>query len=86
MMKRAIWHVDANNDVNEGIRVFSMVLNQRMVRFCRHTVQKTIREMQTYAWDSKAAQRGVEKPLRIYDHGSRCLPLISLKLKPLAGE
>jgi hypothetical protein len=25
--------------------------------------------MQTYAWDSKAAQRGEEKPLKIRDHG-----------------
>jgi hypothetical protein len=64
--KRGIWHVDADNDVNEGIRVASMVLNQRLVRFCRHSVPK-IREMQTYAWDSKAAQRGDEKPLKIHE-------------------
>jgi hypothetical protein len=39
------------------IRITSMVLNQRLVRFCRQTTQKTIQEMQTYAWDTKAAQR-----------------------------
>ena len=69
MTKRGIWHVDADNDVNEGIRIASMVLNQRLVRFCRQNVQKTIQEMQAYAWDSKAAQRGEEKPLKIHDHG-----------------
>jgi phage terminase large subunit len=69
MMKRGLWHMDADNDVNEGIRVASMVLNQRWVRFCRQNVPKTIQEMQTYAWDSKAAQRGEEKPLKIHDHG-----------------
>ena len=69
MTKRGIWHVDADNDVNEGIRISSMVLNQRLVRFCRQTVQKTIQEMQSYAWDPKAAQRGEEKPLKIHDHG-----------------
>jgi PBSX family phage terminase large subunit len=69
MMKRGLWHMDADNDVNEGIRVASMVLNQRLVRFCRQNVPKTIQEMQTYAWDSKAAQRGEEKPLKIHDHG-----------------
>jgi hypothetical protein len=68
-MKRGIWHVDADNDVNEGIRIASMVLNQRMVRFCRQTVPRTIQEMQTYAWDAKAAQRGEEKPLKNHDHG-----------------
>jgi len=69
MVKRGIWHVDADDDVNDGIRIASMVLNQRMVRFCRQTVPKTIQEMQTYAWDAKAAQRGEEKPLKGHDHG-----------------
>ena len=62
MLKRGIWHVDADNEVNEGIRITSMVLNQRMVRFCRQNTPKTIQEMQTYAWDAKAAQRGEESP------------------------
>ena len=69
MLKRGIWHVDADNEVNEGIRITSMILNQRLVRFCRQTVKKTIQEMQTYAWDSKAVQRGEEKPLKMHDHG-----------------
>jgi PBSX family phage terminase large subunit len=69
MLKRGIWHVDADNDVNEGLRITSMVLNQRLVRFCRQTTPKTIQEMQTYAWDAKAAQRGEEKPLKVHDHG-----------------
>jgi PBSX family phage terminase large subunit len=69
MVKRGIWHADADNEVNEGIRIASMILNQRLVRFCRQTTKKTIQEMQTYAWDSKAAQRGEEKPLKVHDHG-----------------
>jgi phage terminase large subunit len=69
MTKRGIWHVDADNDVNEGIRIVSMVLNQRMARFCRQTAPNTIQEMQTYAWDAKAVQRGEEKPLKLHDHG-----------------
>jgi phage terminase large subunit len=69
MRKRGIWHIDADNEVNDGIRTVSMVLNQKIVRFCRQTTAKTIQEMQTYAWDAKAAQRGEEKPLKIRDHG-----------------
>ena len=69
MLKRGIWHVDAGNEVNDGIRVVSMILNQKLVRFCRQTTKKTVQEMQTYAWDSKAALRGEEKPLKIHDHG-----------------
>ncbi|MGA2695814.1 MAG: lysozyme inhibitor LprI family protein [Terriglobales bacterium] len=37
-------------------------------QFCRQTTPKTIQQMQTYAWDSKAALRGEEKPLKIHDH------------------
>ena len=69
MLKRGIWHADAEEEVNEGIRVSSMILNQRLVRFCRQTTSKTIQEMQTYAWDTKAAQNGEEKPLKSHDHG-----------------
>ena len=69
MTKRRIWHADADNDVSEGIRLASMALNQLLVRFCRQTAPKTIQEMQTYAWDSKAAQRSEEKPLKTHDHG-----------------
>jgi PBSX family phage terminase large subunit len=69
MFKRGIWNAEADNDVNEGIRIASMVLNQKLVRFCRQTAPKTIQEMQAYAWDPKAAQRGEEKPLKTHDHG-----------------
>jgi PBSX family phage terminase large subunit len=69
MTKRGIWHVDAENEVNEGIRIVSMILNQKLVRFCRQTTKKTAQEMQTYAWDPKAAQRGEEQPLKSHDHG-----------------
>jgi len=68
MLKRGIWHVDADNDVNEGLRITSMVLNQRLVRFCRQTTPKTIQQMQTYSWDAKTNQRGEERPLKVHDH------------------
>ena len=70
LTKCGIWHVDADNEVNDGIRLVSMVLNKRMVRFCRQTVKKTTQELQTYSWDTKAALRGEEKPLKIHDHGA----------------
>jgi PBSX family phage terminase large subunit len=73
MVKRGIWHQDADNDVNEGIRLTSMALNQRMLRFCRETTAKTVQEMQSYAWDAKAVQHGEEKPLKAHDHGPDAL-------------
>jgi PBSX family phage terminase large subunit len=73
MTKHGIWHGDADNEVNEGIRIVSMMLNQKLVRFCRQTAPKTIQEMQTYAWDAKAVERGEEKPLKVHDHGPDAL-------------
>jgi PBSX family phage terminase large subunit len=69
LIKRGIWQVDADNEVNEGIRISAMALNQRLVRFCRERTPRTIQEMQTYAWDRKAALRGEELPLKSHDHG-----------------
>jgi hypothetical protein len=67
--RRGIWHVDAGNEVNEGIRVVAMVLIAKMLRFAVRQPRKTIQEMQTYTWDAKAAQRREEKPLKVHDHG-----------------
>jgi PBSX family phage terminase large subunit len=36
LMKRGIWHVDADDDVNEGIRIASMALNQRILKSHDH--------------------------------------------------
>jgi hypothetical protein len=68
IIKRGIWCVDADNEVNEGIRITSMALNQGLFRFCRQDASRTIQQMQTYAWDAKAGQRGEEKPLKLHDH------------------
>jgi PBSX family phage terminase large subunit len=73
MSKRGIWYKEADDEVNEGIRLTSMVLNQRLIRFCRETTQRTVQEMQSYAWDAKAVQHGEEKPLKSHDHGPDAL-------------
>lgn len=71
--RRGVWNTDADDDVNEGIRNTSMLLNQRLIRFCRETTRKTVQEIQSYAWDTKAALRGEEKPLKAHDHGPDAL-------------
>lgn len=66
--KRGLWCMEADNEVNDGIRIVSMVLNKRLARFCRQDASRTIQEMQTYAWDERAAKHGEEKPLKVRDH------------------
>ena len=57
----------ANNTVLEGISlVSSMIENDRLrvLSCCKHTIE----EMSSYAWDSKAALAGEDKPVKVNDH------------------
>lgn len=62
----------ANNAVLDGIRVTASLLgSDRLVilRRCRGL----IREMSSYVWDPKAAERGEDRPLKKNDHGPDAL-------------
>jgi PBSX family phage terminase large subunit len=68
LTQRGIWHMDAVNDVLDGIRTVSSLLAQRKIRIhkrCKNLDQ----QLQTYAWDEKAAKLGEEKPIKKNDHG-----------------
>lgn len=69
MLKRGIWHVDADNDVNEGIRIASMILNQRVVRFCRETAKITVPRDANLRMGCKSGSTRGRKPLKVRDHG-----------------
>ena len=59
--------IDAENEVIDGIRYVNKMLNNgqfKIASHCRHLIQ----EMQGYVWDSKAALKGIEKPLKERDH------------------
>lgn len=62
----------ADNEVLDGIRAVSTLLAQRNIRINR-TCKGLISEMQSYAWDEKAAEKGEEKPLKLLDHGCDAL-------------
>lgn len=64
---RGIWHMDADNDVLEGIKMVASMLAQRKVRFSRERCPKTIEEFPAYAWDPKKALRGLEEPIKQHD-------------------
>lgn len=67
------WAVKAaDNEVLDGIRKVSTMLEHRTIRInkmCRGLVS----EMQSYVWDEKAAERGEEKPVKQLDHGPDAL-------------
>lgn len=58
---------EANNDVLNGIRyVYDLFKNGtiKISSCCKNLIS----EMGTYVWDQKAAQKGIEKPLKVSDH------------------
>jgi PBSX family phage terminase large subunit len=72
MTLRGIWHTDADNDVENGIRKVSSLLAQRKIRI--HKRCKMLRlELQTYAWDTKLEKKGEDVPLKAHDHGPDAL-------------
>ena len=58
---------DADNDVLEGIKVTSSAFYQQRY-LINNNCKYTKKEIQGYVWDSKAKDRGEEKPVKIDDH------------------
>lgn len=62
----------ADNAVLEGIQLVSSALDAGALRIhprCRHLID----ELQGYAWDPKAQQRGEDKPVKQNDHAADAL-------------
>lgn len=57
----------AKNDVLEGIRNVGTALNTGIIAF-NDCCKETFREFSSFAWDEKAAARGVEQPIKQNDH------------------
>ena len=59
--------IDANNEVLLGIKIVSKFISGKSL-----VIQKgcttLIEHLQSYEWDSKAADRGEDKPLKVNDH------------------
>ena len=59
--------IDANNDVLLGIKIVEkFIANKNVVvhKSCKHLIEG----LQSYVWDTKAADRGEDKPLKHADH------------------
>lgn len=59
--------VDAKNDVMPGIRYQAQLLSNGTYKICSNCIE-TIKEYRNYLWDSKASERGEDKPLKQFDH------------------
>lgn len=65
--RRGIHTTDADNDVETGIqKMTSDVRDGKCLILSKCT--NLIREIETYSWDSKAAERGYDEPIKKDDH------------------
>lgn len=67
LRKRGYLVLKAKNDVEDGIRMVSTLLNTDKIVFSG-TCINTIKEFASYIWDEKAAARGEDKPIKQHDH------------------
>ena len=67
LRKRGYIVKKAKNDVLDGIRFVSTLLNKNKIEIS-DLCENTIREFSEYVWDEKAADRGEDKPIKQYDH------------------
>ena len=59
--------IDAENDILPGIRFQSQLLSNGTYKICSNCTE-TLKEYRNYLWDSKASERGEDKPLKRFDH------------------
>lgn len=58
---------EARNEVIDGIRFVSKLLNNGTLKICR-SCKNLIQEFQSYVWDDKSLTKGVDKPKKENDH------------------
>ena len=67
LRKRALHVQKADNTVLDGIRNVGTLLREGRLLFARGC-KRTLGEFTQYVWDSKAADRGEDKPVKEHDH------------------
>jgi PBSX family phage terminase large subunit len=67
LRKRNIPVVSAKNDVLDGIRLVGSLLKREKIKYS-DVCKNTIKEYGSYVWDEKAADRGIDAPVKQHDH------------------
>jgi PBSX family phage terminase large subunit len=72
LLSRGLYCIDANNEVDDGIRRVSTMLERRLIRIHRRC-RETIREMTSYCWDLHPLEKGKDVPVKKHDHTCDCI-------------
>jgi len=59
---------DADNEVEDGIRMTATMMAKRKLRAHRTNCPNFLKERASYVWDAKAGEKGKEKPIKQMDH------------------
>lgn len=66
--KKSLRTRDADNDVLDGIRLVASLFALRRLKVNKDRCKNLLKEIPSYIWDEKAAERGEEKPVKAHDH------------------
>lgn len=69
LRSRGVFVIPADNDVLDGIRKVSTLVQRRLVQINSDNCEGLLGEFGAYVWDEKVSLRGEEKPVKMYDHG-----------------
>ena len=67
LRKAGLRPIDANNEVLDGIQMMCSEM-QKGNFYVMQECKNTIREIESYVWDNKAAERGDDEPVKKQDH------------------
>ena len=81
LRQRGFYVKEGDNDVLDGIRVMASLFTQGKLHVHKRCTG-FIRELRSYVWDAKAAERGEEKPVKMQDHAPDCARYVLFTVLP----
>lgn len=85
LRRRGMHVVHANNSVEDGIQMMTSEMKKGNLYICSECVN-TIREIESYVWDPKAAEKGYDEPLKKDDHCCDSLRYVIASHKPVSYD
>ncbi len=82
LVKRGYQVKNGDNEVLEGIRRVSVALKSGMYRIHTQRCPMTLKELEQYGWNEKAAKRGEEEPMKEFDHAADAVRIGICKVIP----
>ena len=74
--------IPADNNVLEGIKITHSAFYQHRIMINSDKCKDLLNELNSYTWDEKAKEKGIEKPVKVNDHACDALRyFVNTKMK-----